>query len=277
MQVKTSADGTGFLGMENFLGDLKMEYLYGFIAIVVIFIIVKLNSRRVTIFEYERGLKYSKGKFSKILEPGQYWYFPYFSSVKKVDIRPNFISIPGQEVLSSDGVTLKVSLAANYEITDPNTAINKVQSYSGSLYMELQLVLRSIIGLQDIDKLLEHKEDVSKALFEQTHEKIEALGLRLISVDVKDIMFPGKLKEIFSQVVSARKEGQAALERARGETAALRNLANAAKMLDDNPNLMQLRVLQTLGETTGNTLVFGVTPQTVNIPVKNRNKDDNMG
>ncbi|MBN2590130.1 MAG: slipin family protein [Sedimentisphaerales bacterium] len=250
-----------------------MGYLYGFIAIAVIVIIIKFNSRRVTIFEYERGLKYSKGKFSKILEPGQYWYFPYFDSVIKVDIRPNFISIPGQEVLSSDGVTLKVSLAANYEITDPNTAINTVQSSSGSMYLELQLALRNIIGLRDIDTILEHKEEISKALFEQTHEKIAALGLNLISVDVKDIMFPGKLKEIFSQVVSARKEGQAALERARGETAALRNLANAAKMLDDNPNLMQLRALQTMGESSGNTLVFGVSPQSINVPVKNKAND----
>ena len=250
-----------------------MEYLYGFITVVVIFIIVKLNTRRVTIFEFERGLKYSRGKLSKTLEPGQYWYIPYFDYVRKVDIRPNFISIPGQEVLSPDGVTLKISLAANYEITDPATAVNKVRDYSEALYIELQLALRYIIGLRNIDDILEHKEEISKTLLEKTQEKIEALGLNLISVDVKDIMFPGKLKDIFSQVVSARKEGQAALERARGETAALRNLANAAKMLDDNPNLMQLRVLQALGETSGNTLVFGVSPQNINVPVKNKAKD----
>lgn len=97
-----------------------------------------------------------------------------------------------------------------------------------------------------------------------------AFGLRLISADVKDIMLSGKLKEIFAQVVNARQEGLAALERARGETAALRNLANAAKMIDANPNLMQLRLVQTLGESSGNTLVLGVPPQeaVVSIPKK---------
>lgn len=251
-----------------------MEYLYTVIVIAAAaFILIKFYTKRIVIFEHERGLKYNKGKFVGILKPGLYRYISYFNSISKVDIRPTYIAIPGQEVLSSDGVTLKVSLAANYEITDPNIAINKVQNYAQALYIELQLSLRNIIGLQDIDTILEHKEEISKKLMEQTCEKIAALGVKLISVDVKDIMFPGKLKEIFSQVVSARKEGQAALERARGETAALRNLANAAKMLDDNPNLMQLRALQALGETSGNTLVFGISPQLINVPVKNKAND----
>ena len=252
-----------------------MGYLIAFIVIVVAaFFITKFYAKRITIFEYEKGLKYNKGKYVKILEPGQYWYLTCFNSISKVDIRPTYISISGQEVLSSDGVTLKISLAANYEITDPSIAINKVQNYAQALYIELQLALRNIVGLKDIDTILEHKDDISKKLMEQTVEKAAAIGLKLISVDVKDIMFPGKLKEIFSQVVSARKEGQAALERARGETAALRNLANAAKMLDDNPNLFQLRALQTLGEASGNTLVFGVSPQFMNVPVKNKAKDE---
>ncbi len=109
---------------------------------------------------------------------------------------------------------------------------------------------------------------MSRKLAELTEAKARALGLRLISVGLKDIMFPGKLKEVFAQVVSARKEGLAALEKARGETAALRNLANAAKMIESNPGLMQLRMLQTLGGSSGNTLVLGLPPQTAAIPLK---------
>jgi hypothetical protein len=75
---------------------------------------------------------------------------------------------------------------------------------------------------------------------------------------LKDIMFPGEMKKVFAQVVKAQKEGQAALEKARGETAALRNLANAARIMDDNPNLLQLRALQTLADSSGNTLVIGL-------------------
>jgi hypothetical protein len=136
------------------------------------------------------------------------------------------------------------------------------------LYTELQLALRQIIGSADIESLLATRDEISKKLQDITQSKARELGLRLIAVSIKDIMFPGKLKETFAQIVTARKEGQAALEKARGETAALRNLANAAKMLESNPSLMQLRALQTLGGSTGNTLILGLPPQASPIPVK---------
>ncbi len=202
------------------------------------------------------------------MPPGQYWYMPWFTAVRKVDIRPRFASVAGQEVLSSDGVTLKVSLAANYEVVSPDTAVNKVLNFQETLYTELQLALRQIVGAADIDSLLAARDEISKKLAEMTAARAEEIGLRLISVSIKDIMFPGPLKEMFAQVVSARKEGLAALEKARGETAALRHLANAAKTLESNPTLMQLRILQTLGGSSGNTLVLGLPAQTGVLPVK---------
>ena len=184
--------------------------------IIVAAILLKITVKRVTVFEYEMGLKYTKGKFKEIIAPGQYWYTPIFSTIRKTDIRPRFVSITGQEVLSSDGVTLKVSLAARYQITDPNVAINKVHDYLEGLYLELQLALREIIGTATIDDLLENRDVFSKKLVALTEDKIQGLGLKLMSVNVKDIMLPGQLKQIFSQVVKARKEGEAALARARG-------------------------------------------------------------
>ena len=106
--------------------------------------------------------------------------------------------------------------------------------------------------------------------------KASELGLNLISADVKDIMFPGEMKKVFAQVVKAQKEGQAALERARGETAALRNLANAARTLDDNPNLLQLRALQALSDSSGNTLVLGL-PSNVLPLVNQKEKNPSPG
>lgn len=251
-----------------------MQYLILAVLVVTVAIIFKLVIKRITILEYEKGLKYVQGKFRKIVGPGQYWYLPFFSMIQKVDIRPRFVSITGQEVLSSDGVTLKVSLAANYQLSDPNTAINKVQNYQEALYLELQLALREIIGSTNIDTILENRNDLSRKLMGMTEARIQELGLKLISVNLKDIMFPGQLKHIFAQVVSARKEGLAALERARGETAALRNLANAAKMIESNPNLMQLRLLQSLGESSGNTLILGMPAPSTTLPVKIKNIHD---
>ncbi len=237
---------------------------------VVVVVVARYGFRRVTVYEFERGLRYVRGQFRTVMPPGQYWYLPWFTAVRKVDVRPRFASIAGQEVLSSDGVTLKVSLAANYEVVDPDTAVNKVQNFHETLYAELQLALRQIIGSADIDSLLARRDEISKKLQEMTQGMAEGIGLRLISVSIKDIMFPGPLKEMFAQVVSARREGLAALEKARGETAALRNLANAAKTLESNPALMQLRLLQTLDGSSGNTLVLGLPAQTAAIPIKSR-------
>jgi len=247
-----------------------MEYALPLVVLVALAILVRLALRQVTVLEYEKGLRYAKGKFEAVLGPGQYWYVPLFVMIQKVDTRPRFVSIVGQEVLSSDGVTLKVSLAANFEIVDPDVAINKVQSFQEALYLELQLALREIIGAADIDAVLSNRSEFSGKLMAMTVPKVQDLGLKLISVDLKDIMFPGKLKEIFAQVVNARKEGLAALEKARGESAALRNLANAAKTMASNPNLMPLRLLQAFEASSGNTLYLGMPCEASPMPVKTR-------
>ncbi len=212
----------------------------------------------VTIMEYEKGLRYVRGKFVGVLAAGQYWICPIFSEIKKIDIRPKFLTISGQEIVSADGVALKVSLAAKYEVDDPVAATHKIENFESSLYLLIQMNLRDILGSSKIDEIMEKREDFGKKLFEKSGPRVFELGLKLHSVDIKEIMFPGELKKILSQVVKAQKEGQAALEKARGETAALRSLANAAKMLQENPGLLQLRMLQQIGESGGNTLVYGV-------------------
>lgn len=229
------------------------------LAAVLLLVAVKVVPiKRVTVYEYQKGLKYSKGRYASTLNAGQYWILPTFSSIVPVDIRPQFVTIQGQEVLSADGVTLKVSLAAEFQVADPNVAINKNASFQNSLYLTLQMAVREIVGKEKIDTLIENRAGFSSKLTELTATKATEYGLKLISADIKDIMFPGEMKKAFAQVVRAQKEGQAALEKARGETAALRSLANAARMMDDNPNLLQLRALQALADSGGNTLVMGL-------------------
>lgn len=225
-----------------------------------------LAIKRVTVYEYQKALKYTKGRYQETLGPGQYWIFPWRSSIVPVDVRPEFITIPGQDVLSADGVTLKVSLAAQFEVSDPHVAVNKNANFRNSLYLLLQMALREIVGKEKIDVLLENRAGISTKLMELTTPKGTELGLKLTLADVKDIMFPGEMKKVFAQVVKAQKEGQAALEKARGETAALRNLANAARIMDDNPNLLPLRALQALTDSSGSTLVFGLPNNAISIP-----------
>jgi regulator of protease activity HflC (stomatin/prohibitin superfamily) len=115
-------------------------FLFVASAAIALWIVAKfLPLKRVTVFEYQKALKYTQGRYKETLGPGQYWIFPSWSSIVPVDVRPEFITIPGQDVLSADGVTLKVSLAAQFEVSDPNVAVNRNANFRTSLYLLLQI------------------------------------------------------------------------------------------------------------------------------------------
>lgn len=208
-----------------------------------------------TVWEYEKGLRYHKGWFTEVVGPGRYWIFRPTTRIVSIDVRPTHTTIVGQEVLSSDGVTLKMSIAVKYQVVDPQAAAHNVANYLQSLYLTVQIALREIVGAGVIDDILKDRRALDSGLMDKCASEAAEIGVRLLSTKVRDIMFPGELKRVFTKEIEARKEGLAALERARGETAALRNLANAAKALENNPTLMQLRMIQALRESSGNTLV----------------------
>jgi regulator of protease activity HflC (stomatin/prohibitin superfamily) len=245
-----------------------LQIVLTLLVLILLVALLRMAFRPVVVYEFERGLRYARGKFTGILGPGLYWSITHLSEIRKVDIRPVFAPVAGQEVLSSDGVALKVSLAAKYEIADPAVAINKIEDFRNALHVELQLALRQIVGGTPIDDLLAARQGIGAKLQEVVADKIASFGLKLLSVEIRDIMFPGELKKIFTQVVRARQEGLAALEKARGETAALRSLTNAAQLVERNPYLMQLRLLQVLGQQSGNTVVLGVQPPSGPIPIR---------
>ena len=245
-----------------------MEYLAAALVAITAAWLVRLTLGRVTVFEYEHGLRYRGGRFAGVLGAGPHWIFRPTTVIRKVDARPKFVSLGGQEVLSKDGVTLKLTIAARYEIADAGVAVNKIENYQEALYLTLQLALREIVGQAAIDEVLAQRDQFGERLKEMTAAEIGTFGLRLLSVNIKDVMFPGELKKMFAQVVQAQKEGQAALERARGETAALRNLANAAQLVEANPALMRLRLLQQLSSSSGHTIVLGFPDSSIPLGVQ---------
>lgn len=236
-----------------------MEYFWLILIIALILVGLFFNFilRRVVIFEYERGILYRNGKFNRVLEPGAYYMNRYLTSVTRVDVRRRAVTLQGQEMLSADNVGIRVSMAATFQIVDPRKAINSSTNYMDEIYLILQAELRDLVGEGPVEELLAKRKQIGDTLLEAGKSKIAELGVELLAVKVKDVMFPGELRNIFAQVVNARHEGLAALERARGETAALRSLANAAKLIENNPALYRLRVLQTLDSGSGNTIVLG--------------------
>jgi len=237
--------------------------IISFIPILVIIVIYFTRSqfKRETVYDYERALKYTKGELVDVLGPGRYLYMPAYTRFKTVDTRPRYNTVTGQEILTSDSISIKMSLALSYEIIDPVRAYNEVQNYWEGMYLELQIALREIVGSASIEEVLEMRTEFGAKLMGMVSVKAAELGLKLLVVEVKDIMFPGALKQTFAQVAAARQEGLAAVERARGESAALRSLTNASKMLEKNPALMQLRLIQALGESKENTLVLNLSSE----------------
>jgi regulator of protease activity HflC (stomatin/prohibitin superfamily) len=240
------------------------------VAVLAVLGAVRKVLRRATVHDWEAGLLYRGGRFVRRLGPGTHLLLPFMDEVTTVDLRRRIATVAGQEVLSADGVGIKINVAVGYEVADPERAVHAAQSFEVSLHVAVQLALRAAVAAEPIDALLARRIDLGRRLAEAVAPEVEALGLRLHAAEVKDVMFPGELKRIFAEVVRAQKEGQAALERARGETAALRSLANAARLVEQSPGLMNLRVLQSVGgaAAAGGTVVLGV-PQGL-VPVERK-------
>ncbi len=230
------------------------------VAIVVVLALLGIRSlfERVTVYEFQKGLLYRNGHFVKLVGAGRHWVYRPSTSIRIVDARISVESVPGQEVVTSDGVSVRISLAVQQKVIDPVAAMHEVDDYHGAVYSAIQVALRETVGAQTIDDLLQKRDAIGPEVLQRSAEAARAIGVELIAVAVRDLMFPGPMKKLFAQVVEARQQGLATLERARGETAALRSLANAARMVEANPSLVQLRMLQQLESNSGNTVVLGM-------------------
>jgi regulator of protease activity HflC (stomatin/prohibitin superfamily) len=240
------------------------------IAISVFAIAFVVKYRRVFIVpEGYAGLFYRNGKFVEALQAGRHVRWGRELALKFQDIRKAALLVAGQEVLTADNVSLKFSLLVTYQLIDPAKAAHDTQNWSADLYNAAQLALRTVVSGIAVDALLTQRASIDSQLLPHVQAVAETIGIKTFAVEVKDVIFPADLKRAFAEALKARQEGHAALERARGETAALRNLANAARVLEGNPALLNLRLVQsiTAAQNAGHTLVFGMPAGFV--PLKN--------
>jgi len=236
----------------------EMLMLIGVTAATAVVLVARLSS--VTVFEYERALRFVRGRLRDEVGPGRYRYLSGTTIFRKIDTRPTQLAMSNQEVLSKDGVAVKASVTASYRVLSPRAAVLGADDYAAALYTELQQALRIAVSSTDVETLLASRADLGAQILRDVQSAAERLGLEVERVAIRDLTLPGELKKIFAQVVKAKQEGLAALERARGETAALRNLANAAQMVERSPQLVQLRLLQVAGQQSALTMVVGMPP-----------------
>jgi regulator of protease activity HflC (stomatin/prohibitin superfamily) len=214
------------------------------------------RGRRVSVNEWEKGLLFRHGRLDSVLDPGAHRRWGSGYRLRGVDMRPWIVTIPSQEVPTADGVPVKVTVAGHAHIADPVVFVTANRDAEQGLYLAVQVALRELVATTTVDDLFTARVDTGTRLATAV-SGLGELGLELDQLVIKDVIVPGELKRAQTEVLVARASGNAALERARGETAALRNLANAARMAADNPALLQLRLLQQLDGSKGHTLVIG--------------------
>jgi regulator of protease activity HflC (stomatin/prohibitin superfamily) len=199
---------------------------------------------RIVVQEWERVLAYRDGRFEEILGPGGHRRRGRRRAFVRVPVRPRLLFVPGQEVLTADGLSVRVSLAVAVSTTDPRRWHEAVDHADGFVYSALQIGLREAVAAQTLEELLAARVPLSDGLRERVQASADAVGISVDSLAVRDVMVPAELRRAAADVATARAQGQAVLERARSEVAATRALANAARMIADQPALLQLRTLQ---------------------------------
>jgi regulator of protease activity HflC (stomatin/prohibitin superfamily) len=215
------------------------------------------------------------GKVDRLLTAGVYafWKYGRTIAVELVDLRLQAVEVSGQDIMTRDKVGLRLNLSATYRYTDVQRAFAQLQKPAEHLYRELQFALRAAVGTRTLDELLENKTVIDDVVSAYMLPKLLPYGIALESVGVKDIVLPGEMKAILTQVVQAEKLAQANVIRRREETAATRSLLNTAKVMEDNPVALRMKELETLervAERIDKISVFGGLDQVLNGLVKLR-------
>ncbi len=208
--------------------------------------ILRKRMQSVTVFEHQAGLRYTNGKLVETLGPGRYSLFWPNTSITVEDMREQLLVVGGQEMLTADYLATKVSLAVRHRTADARQKALSAQSAEELLYNDLQVALRQAVAARTLEVLLAERGTLAQDILTVVRAKATTRGVDVLGVDVRDLMLSGETKRAYTDIFRAKKDGEAALERARGETAALRNLANGARLLQGNPALFNLRLLQTL-------------------------------
>jgi regulator of protease activity HflC (stomatin/prohibitin superfamily) len=207
------------------------------------------------VYDFQKALLYHKGALKSVLGAGAHRYASKYQSIQIVDTRKAIIALSGQDILTRDNVNIKLTVVGFYEVTDVVRAMTGHASFVVNLHNLAQVELRRIVNGLTIDELLESKKDLDAAIQGNLAAHGEALGLTLSEFAIRDILLPANLKRAFAGLLEAQKEAQRQLEKARGEQAVLRNLANASKLYEGNPMLLQARLIQTLS-SGNNSIVF---------------------
>lgn len=211
--------------------------------------------------EYERGVKFTLGKFSGVMKPGLKFVMPIIQSWDRVDIRVKAVDVPNQESITKDNITVGINAVIYYKVADSKKAIIEVENYNYAISQLAQTSMRNIVGEVELDELLGNRDDVSERIRAIVDKATDPWGIKVDSVELKDITLAEEMKRVIGKQAEAEREKRAVIIKAEGEVIASNNMAKAAKTLATAPGALHLRTLQTLNDLSSdksNTIVFGV-------------------
>ena len=201
------------------------------------------------IAEYERGVLFVAGRVERELSPGMHVFWTQAHApvaITKVDLRTQLVSVLGQDLMTRDKVTLRLTLTAEYEVQDVTRSVLLRESVRDAIYLRLQLAAREYVAGVKLDELLDGRSEFATHLQEAMAGDAEAMGLKLIRLGVKDIVLPGDMKVLLNRVIEAEKEAAAKVILRREDVAAMRSLAQSAKVLEESPGAMRLKEMEAL-------------------------------
>jgi len=230
-----------------------MNYIFfGIILFVVLISIRQIN-------QYQRGVKFTFGKFTSIMEPGWRLVWPIIQSYQKVDVRTKAVDVPDQNAITRDNVTVKVNAVIYYKVSDANKAIIEVENFQYAISQYAQTTMRNIVGEVTLDELLSSRDKIAERIREIVDKETDAWGLKVQNVELKDVSLPADMERTIGKQAEAEREKRAVIINSEGELAASQNIAKAAEMLSATPGALHLRTLQSINDMSSdqsNTVVY---------------------
>jgi regulator of protease activity HflC (stomatin/prohibitin superfamily) len=229
------------------------------VALVVIILLMLIFSAIRVVQQYERGVIFVLGKLTGAKGPGIFLVPPFITRMIKVDLRVVTLTVPPQEVISRDNVTIKVTAVVYFYVVDPVAAVVNVMNYMQATTQIGQTTLRNVLGQSELDELLSQRNKINRELQTIIDEHTERWGVKVTAVEIKDVELPSSMQRAMAKQAEAEREKRAKIIHAQGELQASAQLAQAAQVIGSQPATLQLRYLQTLTEIAvekNSTIIF---------------------
>ncbi|OLQ85458.1 hypothetical protein BIY21_04260 [Vibrio ponticus] len=228
-------------------------------AVVLVLLLALATQVFKVLREYERGVVFFLGRFQEVKGPGLIILIPFIQQMVRVDLRTVVLDVPTQDLITRDNVSVRVNAVVYFRVVDPQMAINNIESYSDATSQLAQTTLRSVLGQHELDELLSERERLNKDLQAILDQQTDDWGIKIATVEVKHVDLNDSMVRALARQAEAERNRRAKVIHATGELEASSKLKEAAEMLNEAPNALQLRYMQTLTEIANektSTIVF---------------------